>query len=140
MGTKDSGKCSFCGENICAKVIERNFLRRDKCRCPKCEEIIYVCRSPFCSNYTKGGILYDDELCTSCFSSLKGSAAETFEKVKSFTQEVEAQKESFRQLSDDDIFLKWKSRKSDKVIVFAANAVLKERGLSKDDIALRLNK
>ncbi|MCZ6145101.1 hypothetical protein O5255_27805, partial [Escherichia coli] len=35
-----------------------------------CKSIIYVCRTPGCENYAKGGHLYDDELCPSCMSTI----------------------------------------------------------------------
>jgi hypothetical protein len=49
-----------------AQVVEENILRRDKCVCPSCAETIYVCRTPGCDNYAKGGDLYDHELCPEC--------------------------------------------------------------------------
>lgn len=65
MSAKSKGMCPFCNEQIEPIVIEENTIRRDKCQCPECSGIIYVCRSPGCNNYAKGGI-WDDELCPAC--------------------------------------------------------------------------
>ena len=70
MSKKSKGLCPFCQEQIQAKVIEENYLRRDRCICPECQEDIYVCRSPGCNNYAKGGKYYDDELCPTCTESI----------------------------------------------------------------------
>ncbi|OCG24189.1 hypothetical protein A9G45_02640 [Gilliamella sp. HK2] len=64
--TKAMGNCPYCGNRVSAIVIEENILRRDKCECPSCHEVIYVCRWPGCHNYTVGGDFYDDELCPKC--------------------------------------------------------------------------
>lgn len=60
---KPKGTCPFCKEQVAAIVVEENYIRRDICRCPECGESILVCRMPGCSDYAKGGELYDDELC-----------------------------------------------------------------------------
>lgn len=61
--SKPEGLCPFCSEKMIPKVVESNFFTRDKCKCVSCDETIYVCRTPFCDDYTKGGEYYDDELC-----------------------------------------------------------------------------
>jgi hypothetical protein len=66
MSGKHLGRCSFCEEKIKPVAVEKNFLRRDKCRCPECNEIIFECRNPFCHDYAKGGEYYDNELCRWC--------------------------------------------------------------------------
>lgn len=70
MSVKHKGQCPFCNEIVQPKVIEENTIRRDKCLCTECSEIIYVCRSPGCQNYAKGGEHYDHELCPSCTSNI----------------------------------------------------------------------
>lgn len=70
MSVKHKGTCPFCSEVVQPKITEENKVRRDKCQCPNCHQAVYVCRSPGCQNYAKGGNLYDDELCPSCTSSI----------------------------------------------------------------------
>ncbi len=55
MAIKARGLCPFCSNSITAKIIEYNYIRRDKCKYPDCNHIIYVCRTPSCNNYAKGG-------------------------------------------------------------------------------------
>jgi hypothetical protein len=70
---KPAGKCPFCNELVRAEVIEStNSLRRDKCRCPRCGETLYVCRMPGCDNYARSGLVWDDELCPTCSSRYLG--------------------------------------------------------------------
>ncbi|WP_220731368.1 hypothetical protein, partial [Salmonella enterica] len=66
MERKHKGKCPFCNSEMAPEVIEKNTIRRDKCKCTTCGEIIYKCRNIFCNDYAKGGLLYDDELCPPC--------------------------------------------------------------------------
>ncbi len=66
MSTKQKGICPFCNNNVAAEIIEENTIRRDKCRCPDCNETLYLCRTPGCHNYAKGTQVYDHELCPSC--------------------------------------------------------------------------
>lgn len=63
---KPRGECPFCLEIMQPNILEVNVLRRDKCECPLCYEIVYICRMPSCNNYAKGGDYYDDELCLDC--------------------------------------------------------------------------
>lgn len=70
MSSKHVGLCPFCNKEVRPRVVEENYLRRDKCKCPECSNIIYVCRTPGCTNYAKGGDFWDDELCPSCTSTL----------------------------------------------------------------------
>ena len=56
-------------------VVEENYVRRDRCQCPRCAEMLYVCRMPGCSNYAKGGALWDDELCPSCTAGITDTIA-----------------------------------------------------------------
>ncbi len=74
MSLKPAGLCPFCKENVRADVIEENTLRRDKCACPSCGGTVYVCRTPGCDDYAKGGDFYDDELCPACTSGAGGVA------------------------------------------------------------------
>lgn len=73
MAIKAKGMCPYCQEPVNAVVLEANTLRRDKCKCPKCEETVYVCRAPRCDNYVKNGALYDDELCPECTKGLSST-------------------------------------------------------------------
>ena len=66
METKQAGKCPFCEKNVRAVVVEENKIRRDKCKCPECDEIVFICRTPSCHDYAKGTSVYDHELCPSC--------------------------------------------------------------------------
>ena len=75
MTAKHLGECPFCKGAIKAKVIEENVVRRDKCECPECGEAIYVCRTPGCDGYAKGGALYDHELCPVCTRGCVAAAA-----------------------------------------------------------------
>ena len=68
---KSKGSCPFCKEKIRPIILEENTLRRDKCKCPTCNEIIYVCRIFGCENYAKGSDIYDDELCPECAKRLQ---------------------------------------------------------------------
>lgn len=70
MSTKSKGICPFCAEMVTPSVTEENLIRRDKCACTACGEGVYVCRSPGCNNYAKGGEYYDDELCPQCTSGI----------------------------------------------------------------------
>lgn len=70
MNFKHKGTCPFCSEIVQPNVVEENSVRRDKCQCPSCQELVYVCRSPGCQNYAKGGKMYDDELCPNCTSAI----------------------------------------------------------------------
>ena len=69
MANKHAGICPYCGDNVTPVLIEENNIRRDVCKCPSCEKQLLICRTPGCQNYTKGGEIYDDELCPSCTSS-----------------------------------------------------------------------
>ena len=74
MSIKPKGKCSFCKQEVTPVVLEENSFRRDKCMCPNCKEIIYLCRYFGCDNYARGGDLYDDELCSHCASDISKSS------------------------------------------------------------------
>lgn len=74
MPTKQKGKCPFCGENVAAVVMEENTVRRDRCKCPKCEEEVFVCRAPHCHNYAKGTKVYDHEFCPECTAIIQKAA------------------------------------------------------------------
>lgn len=63
MSDKHVGTCPFCRAEMRPRVVEENIVRRDKCECTECGKTIYVCRTPGCRDYAKGGDLYDDELC-----------------------------------------------------------------------------
>ena len=73
MTSKHKGVCPFCNIEMIPSVIEENTIRRDKCQCPDCGKYVYVCRTPGCRDYSKGGDIYDDELCPSCTSAIGGS-------------------------------------------------------------------
>lgn len=66
MANKHIGICPFCKADTAAEIIEENDFRRDMCRCTECEKTIYVCRTPGCDDYARGGSSYDDELCPQC--------------------------------------------------------------------------
>ena len=76
MTKKQEGKCPFCSKAVEPDVIEENTIRRDKCRCPECQETIYLCRSPGCHDYAKGTSVYDHELCPACTETTSNVAAE----------------------------------------------------------------
>lgn len=78
MANKHAGICPYCGDNVTPVLIEENNIRRDVCKCPSCEKQLLICRTPGCQNYTKGGEIYDDELCPSCTSSLTSGLGEVF--------------------------------------------------------------
>ena len=67
---KPIGICPHCNHEVRAKIFVKNNLRRDMCKCPNCEETIYVCRNYGCRNYAVGGDYYDDELCPTCAKAL----------------------------------------------------------------------
>jgi len=73
MSDKSKGICPFCGEQVTPIVVEENILRRDQCQCPECSGIVYVCRTPGCNNYAKGGDIWDDEFCPSCTNDVSGT-------------------------------------------------------------------
>ena len=83
MTKKHIGKCPYCNEDVEPNVIEGNTMRRDKCQCPRteCGGILYVCRTPGCHNYAKGGDMYDDELCPECTSSLLSHSGDVVKTV-----------------------------------------------------------
>lgn len=66
---KASGLCPFCRKMVRAEVSTSNFVRRDVCTCPNCNESILVCRAPGCNDFAKGGSFWDDELCPECTKS-----------------------------------------------------------------------
>jgi hypothetical protein len=68
MEVKPIGKCPFCGGKVQAVVTDENSCRRDNCKCPACSKQILICRTPGCTNYAKGGELWDDEFCPECTS------------------------------------------------------------------------
>jgi hypothetical protein len=76
MSNKHSGPCPYCGETITPELVEKNTIRRDVCLCPECKKQLLVCRTPGCHNYTKGGEIYDDELCPSCTASIASGLGE----------------------------------------------------------------
>jgi hypothetical protein len=73
---KQIGECPFCHESVKANIVEGNTARRDKCQCPKCDEFVYVCRTPGCHDYAKGTSFYDHELCPDCTKTLSSAASE----------------------------------------------------------------
>lgn len=70
MNVKQKGICPFCGKNVAAEIVEENTIRRDKCRCPECDETVFLCRTPGCHDFSKGTQVYDHELCPSCTSTV----------------------------------------------------------------------
>jgi hypothetical protein len=75
MSKKQPGICPFCKETQLPVVVVENIFRRDKCECSSCKETIYVCRSPGCENFAKGGDVYDDELCPECTRGVVSNSA-----------------------------------------------------------------
>jgi hypothetical protein len=75
--TKQKGKCPFCGNTVQAEIVEENTIRRDKCQCPECKELLFVCRTPGCHDYAKGTETYDHELCPDCTSKVADAASST---------------------------------------------------------------
>lgn len=76
MTTKQKGKCPFCLKMVAPEIVEKNTIRRDRCKCPECGEEIYLCRSPGCHDFAKGTSVYDHELCPSCTETASNTAAE----------------------------------------------------------------
>jgi hypothetical protein len=76
MPTKQKGKCPFCLKCVAPVIIEENIIRRDKCRCPECDEEIYLCRSLGCHDFAKGTPVYDHELCPECTETASNVAGE----------------------------------------------------------------
>jgi len=74
MKTKQKGNCPFCEKQVSAVVLEENKIRRDRCQCPSCEEVIFLCRVPGCNDYAKGTSVYDHELCPSCTEKVEAAA------------------------------------------------------------------
>lgn len=70
---RESGYCPFCGTFAAPKILEENTVRRDKCQCLTCKNVIYICRTPGCNNYAKGGDVYDQELCPDCTRGLSNN-------------------------------------------------------------------
>ena len=75
MAGKQIGECPFCNEMQVPVLIEANTIRRDKCACSVCKEVIYVCRTPGCHSFAKGGSAYDDELCPACTRGVVSNSA-----------------------------------------------------------------
>ncbi|MFC7436506.1 hypothetical protein ACFQNJ_18515 [Hydrogenophaga bisanensis] len=73
---KHKGLCPFCSEEVIPDVIQDNTVRRDVCQCPSCSGKLLLCRVPGCTNYAKGGDLYDDELCPSCTTAVSSATGE----------------------------------------------------------------
>lgn len=76
MATKQKGKCPFCSKVVSPEIVEKNTVRRDRCKCPECGEEIYLCRSLGCHDFAKGTSVYDHELCPSCTETASNAAAE----------------------------------------------------------------
>lgn len=94
--SKSKGLCPFCKTEMIPDIVESNFLRRDRCRCTKCSRIIYICRTPFCNDYTKSGELYDDEFCAKHSEGLKGFVKDLPNKILDDIEkkvEIEKQKD-----------------------------------------------
>lgn len=81
MSFKDEGRCPFCKESMTPDVLEENNLRRDKCKCTKCERFIYICRAPGCREYARGGDAYDDEFCIQCSDKIAAFGRDAAEKL-----------------------------------------------------------
>jgi hypothetical protein len=82
--TKQKGNCPFCKDLVAAVVIEENTARRDKCKCPSCGEVIFICRGAGCHDYAKGTPSYDNEYCPECarnFAKVTASVGTTVLKV-----------------------------------------------------------
>ncbi|MCZ5960271.1 hypothetical protein O5148_25835 [Escherichia coli] len=92
MERKHKGKCPFCNSEMAPEVIEKNTIRRDKCKCTTCGEIIYKCRNIFCNDYAKGGLLYDEELCPPCGEGLLKAVKEFPDKYRAAIQKVVEEK------------------------------------------------
>lgn len=76
MNKKHAGICPYCSETVQPFIITENYARRDVCKCPKCEKEILVCRIPGCSDYAKGGPIYDEEMCPSCTAGIVNGGGE----------------------------------------------------------------
>jgi len=81
MAVSHKGACPYCLSIIRPSIIEKNRWVRDKCQCPKCDEIIYACRNPLCNDYAEGGDFYDDELCPKCFNRVSQSIKNFHDKM-----------------------------------------------------------
>lgn len=76
MTTKQKGVCPFCLKTVSPLIVEVNYVRRDRCQCPECKEIIYLCRTLGCHDFAKGTSVYDHELCPSCTGTASNVASE----------------------------------------------------------------
>lgn len=74
MANKHPGICPHCRETVSPLIIEENYVRRDKCECPKCKGVVYACRALGCDHYAKGGAAYDEELCPACTKGISDTA------------------------------------------------------------------
>ena len=79
---KHEGKCPECRKTIMPIIEEKNNLRRDKCSCPECHAVLYVCRSPGCDDYALGSDLYDNEFCPACTKAMATKTGEVLSEVK----------------------------------------------------------
>jgi len=76
VATKQKGVCPFCANPVLPLIVKANYIRRDQCRCPECNEIIYLCRTLGCHDFAKGTSVYDHEMCPSCTQTASGIASE----------------------------------------------------------------
>jgi len=76
MEVKHVGICPYCGDSVQPLVVVHNYVRRDACKCPNCEKMILVCRVPGCSDYAKGGDVYDEEMCPAHTASIVNGGGE----------------------------------------------------------------
>lgn len=77
--------CPFCKEKMTPDITQENNLRRDKCKYTKCEQNIYICRSPGCKDYSRGGDIYDDEFCMACSDKLAEFGKDATHKIGTAT-------------------------------------------------------
>ncbi|PKG37668.1 hypothetical protein [Psychromonas sp. Urea-02u-13] len=128
--SKQLGFCSFCGNKVRANIEETNFFRRDRCSCPECSETIYVCRNPICDNYTKGGDIYDDELCIECDTNVSETFSGITESIKSGH---ESNLKNYRNKNETSLFELY-VKTTNPLHLHQLVTVLKEKGCSDSDL------
>jgi Sel1 repeat len=67
--SKQKGRCPFCADAVSPEVVDKWWKYgpfRDKCVCPKCDNVIYTCRTPGCHHYAKGTTGYNHQFCGEC--------------------------------------------------------------------------
>eukprot|EP00736_Rhodelphis_marinus_P008026 Rmarinus@m.14055 len=65
------GACSWCEHITFHPLRDANVVRRSTYSCSNCSQTILLCRTITCGGLSKGGVLWDDEMCSKCNETLK---------------------------------------------------------------------